>query len=132
MKRRIFMVILMLLCFALAAGCSKSSSTQNNNIIDTNGLVSMKMFDCSGTTKDVKRKADRNRIISLMNSVKITENTGKLYYGIGFGVILKYDDNREEYISFCANIVNIHSISNKIDKNIFPDLQAIYNSLEWR
>lgn len=109
----------------------QNNNAANNNIIDINGIVSFKMFNCVNQVKDVKKKEDRTKIVNLINSVKISK---KIYDGVldgvGYGVMITYDDGREEVISFGISKMNLHRVEYEIDKNIYDDIGDIYRSIK--
>lgn len=108
----------------------QNNNVVNNNIIDTNGIVSIILFNNLSQGKNVKKKADMTKILDLINSVKITKKIyDGTFDGVGYGLIITYDNGREEGISVGNSNMNLHGVEYEIDKNIRDDLVSIYRSI---
>ena len=81
--------------------------------------------------KEIKDKSDRDKIIDLINGVKITKSDVELHAGVGFGVIITYSNGEKFSASFLATTMaystNDIAIWCDIDRNIVDDLRNYYD-----
>ncbi|MBU3179246.1 hypothetical protein KPL47_23415 [Clostridium estertheticum] len=99
--------------------------------IDKNNITSFKVRNMKGEEKEIKNQSDRDNLIDLINSLKISKSGVELRDGIGFGVIIIYSNGEKFLASFLASSM-VYSIDDKsiycdIDKNIVDDLRNCYD-----
>ena len=131
--------ILLLICLSTLAillfECYHQAQSHNHNkfgSIDKDHITSFKIMNIMGQEKEIKNKSDRDRLIDLINSVKVTKSDVELRYGIGFGVILKYSNGEKFSANFLATTMVYSTNDNKatwceVDKNLVDILRATYD-----
>lgn len=133
-KKNILLFILIVTLSTVYYGCASKSKNQTQSksvFIDKNNISSFKMHNIRGEEKEIKDNSDRNKIIDLINSVKITKSNVELHDGIGYGVIITYANGKEFSASYLSSTM-VYTIDGKstwcdIDKNIVDELRNYYN-----
>ncbi|MCB2308132.1 hypothetical protein LGL08_08100 [Clostridium estertheticum] len=112
---------------------NQNPNKQHSNFghIDKNNITSFKVRNMKGEEKEIKTQSDRDNLIDLINSLKITKSGVELRDGIGFGVIIIYSNGEKFSASFLASsmvyLIDDKSICCDIDKNIVDDLRNCYD-----
>lgn len=144
-RRSIFLLISIFFLLALLAGCNNQEQKQNQNIkhnkigfIDKNDITSFKILNVRLEKKDVVNKADRDKIIDLINSVKIIKIRVEPGVGIGYGVEITYSNGEKfqaMYLPVDMSDTMLYSTDDtkaiccEIDRNIMDDLRTYYESI---
>ena len=129
-KRDILIFILLISLSTLLLVCTNK---QHNKFgyIDKNDITSLKMLNIMTEEKEINDKSDRDKIIDLINSVKITKSDVEMRYGVGYGVIITYSNGEKFSASFLATTMAYSTTANAIwcdiDKNIVDDLRNYYD-----
>ena len=122
----------------LLLGCTNKKQNTNQNkqhnkfgYIDKNDITSLKMLNIMTEEKEINDKSDRDKIIDLIDSVKITKSDVEIRFGVGFGVIITYSNGEKLSASFLATTMaystNDNAIWCDIDRNIVDDLRNYYD-----
>ncbi|MBW9153236.1 hypothetical protein [Clostridium estertheticum] len=112
---------------------NQNQNKQHNKFghIDKNNITSFKVRNMKGEEKEIKNQSDRDNLIDLINSLKVTKSGVELRDGIGFGVIIIYSNGEKFSASFLASsmvyLIDDKSICCDIDKNIVDDLRNCYD-----
>ena len=137
-KRSILIFIMLISLSTLLLGCTNKKQNTNQNkqhnkfgYIDKNGITSLKVHNIKTEEKEIKDKSDRDKIIDLINSVKITKSDVEMRYGVGYGVIITYSNGEKFSTGFLATTMaystNTNAIWCDIDRNIVDDLRNYYD-----
>ena len=137
-KRSILIFIMLISLSTLLLGCTNKKQNTNQNkqhnkfgYIDKNDITSLKMLNIMTEEKEINDKSDRDKIIDLINSVKITKSDVEMRYGVGYGVIITYSNGEKFSASFLATTMAYSTTANAIwcdiDKNIVDDLRNYYD-----
>ena len=137
-RRSIFLLICLISMCTLLLGCNNKKQSTNQNkqhnkfgYIDKNDITSLKVHNIMSEEKEIKNKSDRDKIIDLINSVKIIKSDVELHAGVGFGVIITYSNGEKFSASFLATTMaystNDIAIWCDIDRNIVDDLRNYYD-----
>ena len=134
-KIGILIFICLIFLFTLILGCNNQKQSQKKNqpgFIDKNNIVSFKVHNIITEEKEIKNQSDRDKIIDLINSVKITSSGVEQRDGVGFGVIITYSNGDKFSASYLATTMVYSTNENKaiwcdIDKNIVDDLRNYYD-----
>ena len=137
-KRGILIFILLISLSTLLLGCTNKKQRTNQNkqynkfgYIDKNDITSLKMLNIMTEEKEINDKSDRDKIIDLIDSVKITKSDVEIRFGVGFGVIITYSNGEKLSASFLATTMaystNDNAIWYDIDRNIVDDLRNYYD-----
>ena len=137
-RRNILLLICLISLFTLLSGCNKQKQSDNQNKqhnkfghIDKNDIVSFKVHNIKLEQKEIKNKADRDKLIDLINSVSIKKSGVEPVMGIGYGVTITYSNGQKFSASFTGPTM-VYSTDNngtwcEIDKNILEDLSSYYD-----
>ena len=137
-KRGILIFILLISLSTLLLGCTNKKQSTNQNkkhnkfgYIDKNDISSLKIHNIMNEEKEIKDKSDRDKIIDLIDSVKITKSDVEIRLGVGFGVIITYSNGEKLSASFLATTMAYSTKDNAIwcdiDRNIVDDLRNYYD-----
>lgn len=137
-RRSIFLLICLISLSTLLLGCTNKKQSTNQNkqhnkfgYIDKNDITSLKVHNIMNEEKEIKNKSDRDKIIDLINSVKITKSDVETRLGVGFGVIITYSNGEKFSASFLATTMaystNANAIWCDIDRNIVDALRNYYD-----
>lgn len=138
--------LILLICsiflFTLLLGCNSQKQSQNESrqhsefgSVDKNEITSFKIHNIKAEEKEIKNKSDRDKVIDLVNNVKIIKSGIEPVDGIGYGVKITYS-NGEQFIASFTSVNKegkmIYSTGDKeiwcnIDKNIVDDLRSYYD-----
>ena len=99
------------------------------------GLYSVIIYKVKAEEKKIKNKLERDKIIDLTNSVKITKSGVEPVNGMAFGIKITYSNGEQFLASFTSSktgAVTIHSTGDKgswcnIDRNTVDDLRNYYD-----
>lgn len=126
-------LVLILYCFTFFTGSNNKNQIQQVKFgnISKNNITSFKIHNIDLYEKEIKNKSDRDKIIDLINSVKITKSGIEERDGVGFGVTITYSNGKKFSASFLSQTM-VYSFGGKaiycnIDKNIVDDLRNYYN-----
>jgi hypothetical protein len=116
-------------------GCNNQNQSQKKNqpgLIDKNNIISFKVHNIITEEKEIKNQSERDKIIDLINSVKITSSDVEQRDGVGFGVIITYSNGDKFSASYLATTMVYSTNGNKaiccdIDKNIVDYLRSYYD-----
>lgn len=131
-KKNVLLFILIFTLSTIYYGCNSQSQTQSKtDFIDKNNISSFKIHNIRAEEKEIKDKSDRDKIIDLTNSVKITKSNVEPRDGVGYGVIITYANGEKLSASYLSSIM-IYTIDGKstwydIDKNIVDELRNYYD-----
>ncbi|MBU3173535.1 hypothetical protein [Clostridium estertheticum] len=112
---------------------NQNPNKQHNKFghIDKKNITSFKVRNMKGEEKEIKNQSDRDNLIDLINSLKVTKSGVELRDGIGFGVIIIYSNGEKFSASFLASsmvyLIDDKSICCDIDKNIVDNLRNCYD-----
>lgn len=129
-KKIVLFITLIVILSSLYQGCNKQSQS-NTDFVKKNNISSFKIHNIGLEEKEIKNKADRDKIIDLINSVKIIKSDVEQRTGVGYGVIITYEDGKKFSSSFLSSTM-VYTIDDKatwceIDKNIVDKLRAYYD-----
>ena len=141
-RTSVFLLICLISLSTLLFGCNNQKQSQKQNIqhnkfgfIDKNDISSFKVYNIKVEEKEIKNKSDRDKIIDLINSVKITKSGIQPPIGMGFGVIITYSNGEKFSAGFTTSTMG-NTMGNSsdekyiwcvIDKNIEDDLRNYYD-----
>ena len=121
-------LIIVFLISILSIGCTKQIEPGS---IDTKNIKSFKIHNMMNEEKEIVNKSDRETIINLINSVKITNSNIEQRDGVGYGVKIVYSNGQIFSASFLDSTIaytnNRKTNWCEIDKNILSDLKKYYN-----
>ena len=137
-SRRLVLLICLISLVTFMFGCNNQKESQNENkqhtkfgFLDKNDIASFKMHNIKAEEKEIKNKADRDKIIDLINSVHITKSGVEPVDGVGYGVIITYSNGQKFSASFTGPTMAYSTDDNgtwcEVDKNILEDLSSYYD-----
>ena len=135
--------ILILICLitlsTLLFGCTdqgkvqKGKQSHNNKIgsIDKDEIVSFKINNIIGLYKEIKSKSDRDKLIDLLNSVKIIKSGVEPVDGCGYSITITYSNGEKFSAHFPGTVISYSTSENnatwcEIDKNFDDILRTTY------
>lgn len=104
--------------------------------IDKYDITSFKIRNIDGMEKEIKNKSDRDRLIDIINSIKVTKNDVELGAGDSFNITIKYSDGENFSANYLSNCMSYSTDNNKnvtscnIDKDIVGELRTTYNKTQ--
>lgn len=130
--------VIVIICFILIiAVFFIIKNIQNRNSIkigsiSTKNIASFKISDVACHQKDVSNKAEREKIINLINSIGITRYNAPVCDGVGYGVEITYSNGKKFSASFLSGTVAYSNNDGRvtccnIDKDIVDDLRECYD-----
>jgi hypothetical protein len=129
-----FILICLISLSTLLLGCNNQKQNKQYNkfvFVNKNDITSFKVHNIRAEEKEIKNKSDRDNIIDLINSVKITKSGVEPRDGVGFGVIITYSNGEKFSASFLAATMTYSTDNNgiwcDIDKNVLDDLRNYYD-----
>lgn len=130
-KKSIFLFILLVIVSTSLGACG-SKTKDKNDFVSKSNIRSFKIHNIKCEEKEIKSTSTRNKIIDLLNSVKITKSDVEPRMGVGYGVIITYDDGKKFSASYLASTICYSNDDKKftwcdIDKNIVDDLRSFYD-----
>lgn len=132
-RKRVFIFIFLIILSILYIGCSDQSHSPNKvDFVDKHNISSFKMHNIRGEVKEIKNKSDRDKIIDLINNVKVTKSGVEPREGVGVGVIITYKNGKKFSASFLASTMTYSTDDSKftwcdVDKNIVDELRNYYD-----
>jgi len=133
-KRGILIFVFLISLSVLILGCNNKRQSQNQiqpGFIDKNKITSFKIHNILAEEKEIKNKSDRDKIIDLINGIKITKSGVEPRAGVGFGVIITYSNGDKFSESFLSETMSYSTDSKAIwcgiDKDIVDDLRSYYD-----
>ncbi len=129
-RKIVLFITFIVILSALYQGCNKQSQ-RNTDFVKKNNISSFKIHNIGLEEKEIKNKVDRDKIIDLINSVKIIKSDVEQRAGVGYGVTITYADGKRFSSSFLSSTM-VYSIDDKtnwceIDKNIVDKLRNYYD-----
>lgn len=136
------LLICSIFLFTLLLGCNNQKQSQNESkqhnkfeSVDKNEITSFTIHNIRAEEKEIKNKSDRDKIIDLINNVKIIKLGVEPVDGIGYGVKITYSNGEQFIASFTSankDGIMIYSIGGNgiwcnIDKNIIDNLRSYYD-----
>lgn len=132
---KIIRITIIIICFVLVIAIPFIIQNHNSIKIGSVSSKNIKSFvicDIADGPKDVSNKEDREKIINLINSVKITKYNVTPRTGCAFSVEITYSDNRKFEANFLSSTVSYSTNNSRatwcnIDRDIIDDLQKYYD-----
>lgn len=141
-KKSIMLMMSLIVLSSLCFGCNVQSNGQkrrhvqsNNDFVDKDNIESFKIHNMKAERVEVKDKVERDKIIDLINSVKIQKTGVEPRDGVGFGVEIIYSNGEKFTASYLADTM-VYSANNSkaawcdIDKSVFNDLMIFYDKTD--
>jgi len=132
-KKSILFFAFLIILSTLLLGCNNRSQHQNKiGFIDKNNISQFRIHNIELKEVEIKNKSDRDKIVDLINSVKIANSGVEPRDGIGFGVIITYSNGDKLLASYLSSTMAYAIDDNKtiwcdIDKDIVNDLRNYYD-----
>lgn len=131
-KTTIIIIIIAILLISIFCIIKNYKDKIKIGSISTKNIVSFEITDIAGRHKNISDNTEREKIINLINSVKIIKKNVPYPTGDGYGVEITYSNGEKFYANFLESNVSYRNNDSpgtacSIDKNIVDDLRQYYD-----